>query len=254
MGSLVIVATPIGNLSDISARALEALRSADVIACEDTRQTIKLLNHFGIQKALVSYHDFNEEKKAGELGEKIRQGQTIALVSDAGTPGISDPGFRLVRYCREQGLRVTAIPGANAAIASLSASGLPSDEFYFIGFLPSKKTARRDKLESLGALRATLIFYEAPHRIEGTLTDLFEILGDREVCIARELTKLHEEFVFGRLSEIREKVKPLGEFVLVVAGSTTDKEPTSTAPLTREQVLKTLGISRNELYDLFFKK
>src|SRR5262245_26141449 len=169
MGALVIVATPIGNLSDISPRALEALRSADLIACEDTRQALKLLNHFGIQKPLVSYHDFNEAKKASELDEKIRHGQTIALVSDDGTPGISDPGFRLVRFCREQGLRIEAIPGPNAAVAALSASGLPSDEFLFVGFLPSKKTARREKLESLRATRPTLVFYEAPHRIEGTL-------------------------------------------------------------------------------------
>jgi 16S rRNA (cytidine1402-2'-O)-methyltransferase len=254
MGALIIVATPIGNLSDMSPRALDALRSADLIACEDTRQTLKLLNHFGIQKSLVSYHDFNEEKKAQELGEKIRQGQTIALVSDAGTPGISDPGFRLVRYCREHGLTVGIIPGPNAAIGALAASGLPSDEFYFVGFLPPKKTARREKLESLRSLRATLVFYEAPHRIEGTLTDFVEILGDREACIARELTKLHEEFLFGKLSEIRDRVKPLGEFVIVLAGNTATDQPATTAPLTREQVLKTLGISRNELYDLFFKK
>jgi len=255
MGTLIIVATPIGNLSDISPRALDALRTADLIACEDTRQTIKLLNHFGIQKPLVSYHDFNEEKKAAELGNKIREGMTIALVSDAGTPGISDPGFRLVRYCREQGLTVASIPGANAAITALSASGLPSDEFFFAGFLPSKKSARRERLEGLRALRATLIFYEAPHRISETLTDLLEILGDREVCIARELTKMHEEFLFGRLSELKDNVKALGEFVIVVAGNSSSTERAEgPTPLTREQVLKTLGISRNELYDLFFKK
>lgn len=254
MGALVIVATPIGNLSDISPRALDALRKADLIACEDTRQSLKLLNHFSISKSLVSYHDFNEEKKAAELGEKIRGGQTIALVSDAGTPGISDPGFRLVRYCREQGLTVEAIPGPNAAITALSASGLPSDEFFFAGFLPSKKSARREKLESLRALRATLVFYEAPHRIEVTLTDFLEVLGDREACIARELTKLHEEFLFGKLSSIRDRVKPLGEFVVVVGGNTNADEPAIKGPLTREQVLKTLGLSRNELYDLFFKK
>jgi 16S rRNA (cytidine1402-2'-O)-methyltransferase len=254
MGALVIVATPIGNLSDISPRALEALRTADLIACEDTRQTLKLLNHFGIQKPLVSYHDFNEEKKAAELGEKIRNGSNIAIVSDAGTPGISDPGYRLVRYCRERGLRVLSIPGANAAVTALAASGLPSDEFFFAGFLPSKKGARRDKLDSLRSMRATLIFYEAPHRIEVTLTDLLEVLGDREVCIARELTKLHEEFLFGKLSEIVGKVKALGEFVIVVAGSAEDDQPEKKPELTREQVLKILGISRNELYDLFFKK
>jgi 16S rRNA (cytidine1402-2'-O)-methyltransferase len=254
MGALVIVATPIGNLSDISPRALEALRTADLIACEDTRQTLKLLNHFGIQKPLVSYHDFNEEKKATELGEKIRNGSNIAIVSDAGTPGISDPGYRLVRYCRERGLRVLSIPGANAAVTALAASGLPSDEFFFAGFLPSKKGARRDKLDSLRSMRATLIFYEAPHRIEVTLTDLLEVLGDREVCIARELTKLHEEFLFGKLSEIVGKVKALGEFVIVVAGSAEDDQPEKKPELTREQALKILGISRNELYDLFFKK
>jgi 16S rRNA (cytidine1402-2'-O)-methyltransferase len=254
MGALVIVATPIGNLSDISPRALEALRDADLIACEDTRQTLKLLNHFGVQKPLVSYHDFNEEKKAAELGEKIRNGVNLALVSDAGTPGISDPGYRLVRYCREQGLDVFSIPGPNAAVTALAASGLPSDEFFFAGFLPSKKTARREKLERLRSLSATLIFYEAPHRIEETFTDLLEVLGDREGCVGRELTKLHEEFLFGKLSEIRGKVKALGEFVIVVGGDTGADQPIPKPPLTRDQVLKTLGISRNELYDLFFKK
>jgi 16S rRNA (cytidine1402-2'-O)-methyltransferase len=254
MGSLVIVATPIGNLSDISPRALDALRNADLIACEDTRQTLKLLNHFGIQKSLVSYHDFNEERKAAELGAKIRGGMTVALVSDAGTPGISDPGYRLVRYCREQGLEVLSIPGPNAAVTALAASGLPSDEFFFVGFLPSKTTARREKLAALRSITATLIFYEAPHRIQGTLSDLLEILGDREACIARELTKLHEEFLFGKLSEIQGKVKERGEFVIVVSGNAGEKPPESKSPLSREQVLKILGISRNELYDLFFKK
>jgi len=254
MGALVIVATPFGNLSDISPRALEALRTANLIACEDTRHTLKLMNHFGIQQPLVSYHDFNEEKKAGELGEKIRNGSTIALVSDAGTPGISDPGYRLVRYCREHGLTVLSIPGPNAAVTALAASGLPSDEFFFAGFLPPKKAARREKMERLRSVSCTLIFYEAPHRVEETLTDLQEILGDREVCVARELTKVHEEFLFGRLSQIRSKVKAIGEFVIVVSGKTSEEQEAVKLPLTREQVLKTLGISRNELYDLFFKK
>jgi 16S rRNA (cytidine1402-2'-O)-methyltransferase len=254
MGALVIVATPIGNLSDMSARALEALRNADIIACEDTRQTLKLLNHFGIQKPLVSYHDFNEEKKAAELGARIREGLTVALVSDAGTPGISDPGYRLVRYCREQDLNVVSIPGPNAAVTALAASGLPSDEFLFVGFLPSKKTARREKLETLRSVTATLIFYEAPHRIQGTLVDLLEVLGDREACIARELTKLHEESLFGKLSAIQGKVKELGEFVVVVNGKAGEEQPAAKPALTRDQALKILGISRNELYDLFFKK
>lgn len=250
---LFIVATPIGNLSDISTRALDTLRNVDLIACEDTRQTIKLLNHFGIQKPLASYHDFNEEKKAAELGRKIADGMKVALVSDAGTPAISDPGFRLVRYCRENGLDVIAIPGASAAITALAASGLPSDEFFFAGFLPSKKNARKDKLEALRSTKATLVFYEAPHRIEEVLEDMEAVFGDREACVARELTKLHEECVFGKLSEIRPRIKALGEFVIVVAGKTED-DVVEKAPLTRESVLKTLGISRNELYDLFFKK
>jgi 16S rRNA (cytidine1402-2'-O)-methyltransferase len=254
MGALVIVATPIGNLSDISTRALEALRNADLIACEDTRQTLKLLNHFGIQKPLVSYHDFNEQKRAIDLAAKIRGGLNVALVSDAGTPGISDPGYRLVRCCREQGLKVVPIPGPNAAVTALSASGLPSDEFFFAGFLPSRRNARREKLEGLRSLPATLVFYEAPHRIEGTLIDLLEILGDREACVVRELTKVHEEFLCGKLSEISGTVKALGEIVVVVDGKPVEGEPSSKPRLTREHVLKTLGISRNELYDLFFKK
>jgi 16S rRNA (cytidine1402-2'-O)-methyltransferase len=254
MGTLFIVATPLGNLSDISARALETLRQVDLIACEDTRHTLKLLNHFSIRKPLVSYHDFNEEKMATELGRKLQQGQSVALVSDAGTPAISDPGYRLVRHCRELGIPVAAIPGACAAVTALSASGLPSDEFLFAGFLPPKRKARRDKLKSLRALRPTLIFYEAPHRIEETLADLLDVLGDREACIARELTKVHEETLFGRLSDLRPRIKTLGEFVVVVAGQTAEEPEVVKRPLTREDVLRTLGMSRNELYDLFFKK
>src|SRR5436305_1040481 len=182
MSTLFVVATPIGNLGDVSARALECLQSVDLIACEDTRHTSKLLNHFGIRKSMESYHDFNEEAKARILVSRIQEGLKVALVSDAGTPGVSDPGYRLVRACRENGVPVVAIPGANAAITALSASGLPSDEFLFVGFLPSKKHARREKLESLRGVSPTLIFYEAPHRIEEALTDILEILGDREVC------------------------------------------------------------------------
>jgi len=253
MGALFLVATPIGNLSDISSRALDTLRQADLIACEDTRQTMKLLSHFGIQKPLTSYHEFNEREKAVELADKIENGENIALVSDAGTPAISDPGFRLVRLCRERGLQVVSIPGANAAITALSASGLPSDQFLFIGFLPPRKTARREHLDTLRTFRGTLIFYEGPHRIQAALEDIQDVFGDRDVCIGRELTKLHEEYLFGKLSEVRQRVKELGEFVIVVGGFT---GPDDTAPreLTREGVLKTLGISRNQLYELFFKK
>jgi 16S rRNA (cytidine1402-2'-O)-methyltransferase len=251
MGTLFVVATPIGNLSDISKRALDVLEKVQVIACEDTRQTIKLLNHFGIQKPLTSYHEFNEEKKAAELADQLAGETSIALVSDAGMPGISDPGYRLVRLCRTRGITVVPVPGPNAALTALAASGLPSDEFIFVGFLPAKKSAREQKLISLQNVRSTLILYEAPHRIEATLEDIERLLGDREVCIAREITKLHEEFLFGRLSELRPKVKPLGEFVIVLGGASEVREE---GPLTREAALKKLGITRNELYDLFFKK
>jgi 16S rRNA (cytidine1402-2'-O)-methyltransferase len=251
MGTLFVVATPIGNLRDITSRALEVLKQVDLIACEDTRQTIKLLNHFGIQKPLTSYHDFNEEKKAQELVQQLRGDTNVALVSDAGTPAISDPGYRIVRICRERAIPVVAIPGPNAAVAALSASGLPSDEFLFLGFLPATKNARKQKLEAVANVTSTLIFYDAPHRIEDVLSDMQEVLGDREVCVSREITKIHEEHLYGKLSEVRTRVKPLGEFVIVVAGAT---ETRMRAPLTRDEVLRTLGISRNELYDLFFKK
>src|SRR4030095_16996227 len=178
MGTLFIVATPIGNLNDISSRALQTLRDVDVIACEDTRQTVKLLNHFGIQKHLTSYHEFNEEQKAVELADKLAGTTTIALVSDAGIPAIADPGYRLVRLCRQRGIPVVPIPGPNAAITALSASVLPSDEFLVVGFLPSNKNARLDKLSEVANFICTLIFYEAPHRIEETLGDMQDIFGD----------------------------------------------------------------------------
>src|SRR6266571_7003508 len=251
MGTLFVVATPIGNLNDMSNRALDVLRQADLIACEDTRQTIKLLNHFGIQEAMTSYHEFNEEKRAAELADKLVGNTNVALVSDAGTPAIADPGYRLVRLCRQRDIPVVAIPGPSAAVTAIAASGLPSDEFMFVGFLPAKNNARREKLTSLANVTCTLVFYEAPHRIEAALGDLQEALGDREVCIAREITKIHEEFLFGRVSEVKTHIKPLGEFVVVVGGATELREA---APLTREEVLKKLGLSRNQLYDLFFKK
>ena len=253
MGTLFLVATPIGNLGDISSRALDTLRMADVIACEDTRQTLKLLTHFGLQKPLTSYHDFNEREKAVELADRIERGESIAVVSDAGTPAISDPGYRLVRICRERGIPVVAIPGANAAITALSASGLPSDQFMFVGFLPPRRSARREHLETLRTFQGSLIFYEGPHRIQDALEDIQFVFGEREVCIGRELTKIHEEYLFGTLSEVRPRIKELGEFVIVVAGAGSSIDP-APRELTRESVLKTLGISRNQLYDLFFKK
>ena len=251
MGTLFVVATPIGNLGDISHRALEILKEVDLIACEDTRHTIKILNHFKIQKPLISYHDFNESKKAEDLAQRLAGSAKIALVSDAGTPAISDPGYRLVRLCRDRCIPVIAVPGPNAAIAALSASGLPSDEFMFVGFLPSKQNARKEKLKSLAPVPCTIVFYEAPHRIHEVLDDMQQFFGDREVCIAREMTKMHEEYLFGKLSAVKEQVKALGEFVVVVSGG---KEPVEETPLTRDAVLKRLGMTRNELYDLFFKK
>src|SRR5437870_11571601 len=173
MGTLFLVGTPIGNLGDISQRALEILNQADLIACEDTRQTVKLLNHIGIHKALTSYHEFNEQKKAEELAEKLTGDMKIVLVSDAGMPAISDPGYRIVRLCRERGIPIVAIPGPNAAVTALAASGLPSDKFMFVGFLPARKNARRERLKELMNVACTLVFYEAPHRIESTLDDLY---------------------------------------------------------------------------------
>ena len=258
MGTLWIVPTPIGNLGDITSRALDTLRRVDVIACEDTRHTIKLLNHFAIQKPLESYHDFNEEEKAERFAKRIEDGLNVALVSDAGTPGISDPGYRLIRLCREKGLPVVALPGASAALTALSASGLPSDEFHFVGFLPAKNAARRQKLGSLRGIDSTLIFYEAPHRIEAMLGEVLAALGDRQVCVARELTKIHEEFLCGNLSEVIPKVQAIGEFVVVVAGKKMDAQPPlHIEGLSRKDLLKLLaektGISRKHLYDALLK-
>jgi len=251
MGTLFVVATPIGNLNDISGRAIQVLRDVDLIACEDTRHTMKLLHHLGIQKPMTSYHEFNEEQKAQELATKLADTMTIALVSDAGTPAIADPGYRLVRLCRQRGIPVVTIPGPNASSAALAASGLPSNEFMFLGFLPAKKNARRTKLASLTNVTCTLVFYEAPHRIEASLEDMRAVLGDREVCIARELTKIHEEYLFGKISEVTPQLKAIGEFVVVVSGATETK---ASLPATREEILERLGMTRNQLYDLFFRK
>lgn len=216
-GTLYIVATPIGNLEDITLRALRVLKEADLIACEDTRHTRKLLSHFHISKPTVSYHEHNEHERAGELIKKLEGGMNVALVSDAGTPLISDPGFRIVNDAIARGISVVPIPGPSAVIAALAASGLPTTEFAFVGFLPARRAARRARLKQLANLEMTLVFYEAPHRINETLEDARETLGERECVIARELTKLHEEFVRARLSEI--ELPPgtaRGEIVLLI--------------------------------------
>ncbi|MDT7690260.1 MAG: rRNA (cytidine1402-2-O)-methyltransferase [Acidobacteriota bacterium] len=219
-GTLYLVATPIGNLEDVTRRALRVLAEADVVACEDTRRTRSLLEHFGIRARTLSYHEHNERERAEELALMIETGSTVALVSDAGTPAVNDPGYRLVRACITRGLAVVPVPGATAFVAALTASGLPTDEFYFGGFLPSRTHARRERLSSVRALRATLIFYETPHRLAHALADAREVLGEREAVVARELTKLHEEIVRGRLSELVARFavegSARGEMVLII--------------------------------------
>ena len=207
-GTLYLVATPIGNLEDITHRAVRLLGEVDLVACEDTRHTRKLLNHYGINTRTISYHEHNERERAVELLKSLKAGLDVALVSDAGTPAISDPGFRLARLAIENGVRVVPVPGASALITALVASGLPTDEFFFGGFLPARSGARRARLQELASISATLIFYEAPHRIAATLRDAHEILGEREAVVARELTKLHEEIARGRLSELAERFRP----------------------------------------------
>ncbi|MGB9234380.1 MAG: 16S rRNA (cytidine(1402)-2'-O)-methyltransferase [Terriglobales bacterium] len=210
--ALYLVATPIGNLEDITLRALRVLKEVDLIACEDTRQTQKLLSHYGIQTRTVSYHEHNEMTKAAELVVNLEGGAKIALVTDAGMPGISDPGFRLITLAIRHHVPVVPIPGASAYLAALVASGLPTDSFRFSGFLPAKSGQRRKLLESVRESPRTQVFYEAPHRLLETLTDVTEILGEsRHVVVAREVTKLHEEFLRGRAGEVLDQLKKRGE-------------------------------------------
>ena len=221
-GTLYVVSTPIGNLEDITLRALRILKEVATIAAEDTRHTQRLLSHFDIHTPLTSYHDFNKEEKTPVLLSRMTEGASIALVSDAGTPTLSDPGFYLIREAIRAGLPVSPIPGAAAAIAALSVSGLPPDRFVFEGFLPKKKGARARRLEQLRADSRTLIFYESPFRIVGLLEEIRTILGDRPVVVAREMTKVFEEFIRGSVTEALEKIgkKTLkGEITLVVGGN-----------------------------------
>src|SRR6202008_4919696 len=202
LGCLYLVATPIGNLEDITLRALRILKEVDQIACEDTRHTQKLLNHYNILKPLVSYHEHNEMTRAPELVLAMEQGAQIALVSDAGMPLVSDPGYRLVTLCLGYPIPVIPIPGPSALLAALSASGLPNEEFLFAGFLPARSGERRRALERLRIEDRTIVLYEAPHRVAEAVADALEILGDRPACLAREVTKVHEEFLRGTLSEL----------------------------------------------------
>ncbi len=221
-GKLFVVATPIGNLADITLRALRVLGEVDVVAAEDTRTTRKLLSHHGIGTTLVSYHDHNEAVRTPELLDRIKRGESVALVSEAGTPSISDPGYRLIRAAIAADVAVEPVPGPSALLAAVVVSGLPSDAFVFEGFLPRRAGERKRRLEELASERRTLVFFEAPHRLDKTLADMLEVLGDREVALCRELTKLHEEVRRGRLTELvtalqRRPVK--GELVLVVEGA-----------------------------------
>lgn len=234
-GVLYIVATPIGNLEDITQRALRILREASLIACEDTRQTRKLLDHYGIVAPTVSYHEHNEAGRAEELVRKLEQGAAVALVSDAGMPGISDPGYRVVKLAIERGITVVPIPGPSALTAALVGSGLPIDAFEFRAFLPSKSGQRRTMLEMLRATPHTIVFYEAPHRIRETLEDVVAILGpERPVVIARELTKLHEEFIRGTAAEVRELLhnrELKGEITLLIGAGASTSTAASESPL-----------------------
>ena len=223
-GVLYIVATPIGNLDDITYRAVKVLSDVDLIAAEDTRHTLKLLNHLEISKPLISYYKETEKVKSKIIIEKLKEGKNVAVVSDAGTPGISDPGCEVIKEAIKEGIKVVPIPGACAAINSLICSGMDTKQFFFIGFLSTKNKEKRDKLEEVKNIQGTLIFYEAPHKIMDTLKMMLEVLGDRQISICRELTKIHEEFIRGSISDVLEKLEPRGEMVVIVEGSAESEE------------------------------
>jgi 16S rRNA (cytidine1402-2'-O)-methyltransferase len=261
-GCLYLVATPIGNLEDITLRALRILRESDQIACEDTRHTQKLLNHYEIAKPLVSYHEHNEMTRAPELLIALEQGAKIALVSDAGMPLVSDPGYRLVTLCLRHKIPVVPIPGPSALLAALAASGLPNEEFLFVGFLPARSGERQRALERLRIEDRTIIFYEAPHRVQECIADVREILGDRPACLAREVTKLHEEFLRGKLSELLtslEERPARGEITLLIgpadasgAGSHADSPQSLAARV--EELMHQAKLDRKEALKLAAKE
>ena len=251
-GTLYIVATPIGNLDDITLRAIKTLQEADLIAAEDTRHTLKLLNHLEISKPMISYHRHNEETKSNVLIEKLQEGQNIALVSDAGTPGICDPGEEVIKKCIELGINIVPIPGACAMINSLICSGIDTKEFTFLGFLPLNKKLRKKKLEEIEKENKTIIIYEAPHKLETTLKDLQKVLTqDRKVTLAREITKIHEEFIRGNIDEIIQKAENLkGEIVLIIEGNKEIEEENSLNNLTIEEHYKFYekqGLSKKDI-------
>ncbi len=262
------MSTPIGNLEDITLRAIRILKEVDLIACEDTRNTRKLLSHYQIKKPLTSYHEHNEKEKAEELLNQLQAGKNIALVSDAGTPGISDPGFRLVKIASGKGLDITSVPGASAVTAALSISGLPTSSFSFFGFLPRTKKKKEKFLKDIQALEQTLIFYESARRVMDTLTSILDVLGDRQISVSRELTKIFEETIMGKISHVIEKLKEKkelkGELTLVVEGNKDKHKEFSSEKLeldirsykdrgfslknTVEQLATKLKIPKNQLY------
>ena len=269
MGKLFVVGTPIGNLGDFSPRAIATLQSVDFIAAEDTRVTLRLLNHFDIHKPLVSYHEHNRQQRGPQLVARIQAGETAALVSDAGMPAISDPGVDLIRMCRESGVPVEVVPGPTAFASAIAVSGMPTGRFTFEGFLSVNKRSRREHLEELKQERRTMIFYEAPHKLTATLRDLLAALGDRSVAIVRELTKIHEEVSLTTLSEAAAyyaNVRPMGEFVLIIRGREEIPEKTEmpideavkmaqeqmengmSAAMAARETAARAGLSKNEIY------
>lgn len=271
-GKLYIVATPIGNLDDITYRAVKVLNDVDLIAAEDTRHTLKLLNHLEISKPLMSYYKETEKVKAKVIIDKLKEGKNVAVVSDAGTPGISDPGVEVIKEAIKENIVVVPIPGACAAINSLICSGLDTRQFLFVGFLSAKAKEKKDKLNEVKNVQSTLIFYEAPHKIDETLECMLDILGNREISIGREMTKIHEEFIRGKISEVMERIEPKGEMVIIVKGaekSENDIARDSRNEMTLEEhyahyerqgfekkeiikmIAKDRGVNKNEIYKQF---
>ncbi|MBI3304212.1 MAG: 16S rRNA (cytidine(1402)-2'-O)-methyltransferase [Deltaproteobacteria bacterium] len=250
-GTLYVVATPIGNLEDVTLRALRVLKEVDLIAAEDTRHTRKLLTHYGITTPLTSYYDQIEASKAPALIAQLQAGKTIALVSDAGTPGIADPGYRLVKGAAEAGITIVPIPGASTLTALLSVGGLPTDRFVFAGFLPAKKSQRQKALQRLKQEERTLVFFESPHRLADLLADLEQICGDRQIVVGRELTKMFEEVLRGRVSELRARLQGReikGEVALLVAGRSAEDKSGEEQPLAEEiRLLEAEGLSLKEI-------
>ena len=274
IGKLYIVATPIGNLEDITLRALRVLKEVDLIAAEDTRQTLKLLNHYEINKPLISYHRHNEETKSEILIEKLRNGENIALVSDAGTPGICDPGEEVIKKAIEDNIEVIPIPGACAMINALIVSGISTKEFEFLGFLPLNKKLRRQKLKEIENSSKTIIIYEAPHKMKTTLGDLKEILKDRKIVLARELTKIREEFIRKSIDELLSEIDTIkGEMILIIEGNKIDTEECKNFDeisledhyklyeekgLNKKEIIKQIAkdrnVNKNEIYMYFLEK